>query len=239
VTIAAMAARSRPARLFLALALLVPLGLSLWWFWRKPSANTPSRYDAALDRALEPVLELHAASVKLSMSTPAQVKVLARQLAHDSAPYLAPADLELWAAIRLEAARASAATCARLWQGGDDTLLRQTIVRLGEARLTDWAEMLARGFAVRLEQKRPPDVSASALPRATEAIIATLPEAEQATFRDDLSRRELRDERACELFLELSSGAQKLAPELRSELYRALAVQLKASPPPAAAATEN
>jgi hypothetical protein len=232
-------ATSRPVRLLLLLALLGPLGFSLWWFWRHPSDSAPSRFDAALDRALEPVLELHAASVKLGTSTPAQAKVLARQLAQDSAPFLAPADLELWAAIRLEAARSSPVTCARLGKGGDEASLRQAVVELGDARLTAWTEMLARGFAVRLERKRAPDVSPSALSRGREAIIQALPPAQQPGFRADLSDRELSDARACQLFLTLSSQAQQLEPALRSELYRALAVSLRANPPPTAPASPS
>jgi hypothetical protein len=223
-------ATSRSARLLLAFALLVPLGFSLWWFWRHPSDSAPSRFDAALDRALAPVLEAHAANVKLGMSTPAQAKVLARQLAQDSAPFLAPADLELWAAIRLEAARSSPVACAHLWKGGDEAPLRQAVVELGDARLTAWTEMLARGFAVRLERKRPPEVSPSALPRGREAIIQALPPAQQPGFRADLSNRQLSDARACQLFVTLSSQAQQLEPALRSELYRALAVSLRANP---------
>ena len=44
---------------------------------------------------------------------------------------------------------------------------------------------------------------------------------------DGSERSDVSDERACELFLTLSSGADKLEPALRVEFYRALAAELQ------------
>lgn len=214
--------------------MLVPLALSAWWFWRRPPEATPSQFEAALDRATAPVLELHAAEAKLGMSSPGQVRILARQLALDSVPYLAPADLELWAALRLELARASPEACARLWKGADDRFMAQSLASLGDEKLRAYSEMLARGLALRLERKPPPPLAQGAIQRGTAAIAAQLPGPARLAFEADLARRDLDDARACRLFLELSGGAQKLEPAARTELYRALAAELRTSRPAAA-----
>lgn len=219
----------------LLLLLLGPLALSAWWLWRRPTPASPSQFDAALDRAIEPVLELHAAEAKLGMSSPGQVRVLARQLALDSVPYLAPADLERWAALRLEVARASPAACARLWKGADNAFMAESIAALGDARLQAYSEMLARGLALRLERKPAPPLAENAIPRAAAAVAALLPEPQRAAFAADLPRRELDDARACQLFLQLSTGAERLEQAQRTELYRALAAELRESSRPAAA----
>lgn len=230
----AAADQHRTRRGLLLAALLVPLALSAWWFWRRPAEASPAHFQASLDRAIEPVLELHAAEAKLGMSSRGQVRALARQLALDSVPYLAPADLELWAALRLELAHASPVSCARLWKGVDDAFMAQAIAGLGDEKLRAYSEMLARGLALRLERKPPPPLAAGAIPRGTAAVAALLPEPERARFQADLARRDLDDTRACQLFLQLSGGAQELEPAQRTELYRALSVQLRGSSRPAA-----
>jgi hypothetical protein len=212
-------------------AMLVPLALSAWWFWRRPPEATPSQLEAALDRATAPVLEQHAAEAKLGMSSPAQVRILARQLALDSVRYLAPADLELWAGLRLDVARASREACARLWKGADERFLAQSVASLGDEKLRVYSEMLARGLALRLERKPPPALSQGAIQRGTAAVAAQLREPARAAFEADLRRSDLDDPGACRLFLELSGGAQKLEPAARTELYRAQAAELGAPRP--------
>lgn len=230
----AAADQHRTRRGLLLGALLVPLALSGWWFWRRPAEGSPTRFQAELERAIEPVLELHAAEAKLGMSSPGQVRVLARQLALDSVPYLAPADLELWAALRLELARASPVFCARSWRGVDEAVMSQAVAALDDEKLRAYSEMLARGLALRLERKPPPTLASDAMPRGSAAVAALLPEPERARFQADLARHDLDDTRACQLFLQLSGGAQKLEPAQRTELYRALSVQLRQSSRPAA-----
>jgi hypothetical protein len=231
----AAADQHRARRGLLLLLLLGPLALSAWWFWRRPTPASPSPFEAALDRAIEPVLELHAAEAKLGMRSPGQVRVLARQLALDSVPYLAPADLERWAALRVEVARASPAACARLWKGADDAFMADAIAALGDEQLQAYGEMLARGLALRLERKPPPPLAEDALERGTAAVAALLPEPQRAVFEADRSRRELDDARACQLFLQLATGAERLEQAQRTELYRALAAELRASRPAASA----
>jgi hypothetical protein len=230
----AAAGQHRTRRGLLLGALLVPLALSVWWFWRRPPEASPSHFQAALDRAIEPVLELHAAEAKLGLSSPGQVRVLARQLALDSVPYLAPADLELWAALRLELGQASPISCARLWKGADETSMAQAIASLGDEKLRAYSEMLARGLALRLARKPAPPLASDAIPRGSAAVAALLPESERARFQADLARRDLDDTRACQLFLQLSRSARQLEPAQRTELYRALAAQLTGSSRPAA-----
>jgi hypothetical protein len=227
--------QQRKRRWLLVAALLAPATLSAWWFWRRPPEASPSQFEAALDRSLEPVLEQHAAEARLGMSSPRQVKRLARQLALDSVPYLAPADLELWASLRLELARSSRAACARLWQGADDAFLARAVAALGDEKLRAYSDMLARGLALRLERKPPAEPRPDAIQRAMAAVAATMSEPQRERFESDLTRKDLDDARACELFLLLSDGARKLEPEQRTELYRALGRQLRESSPPAPA----
>jgi hypothetical protein len=232
----AAADRHRTRRGWLLLALLGPLALSAWWFWRRPPQASPSRLDAALDRAIAPVLEQHAAEARLRTSSARQVRVLARQLALDSVPYLvAPADLELWAALRLELARASPAACARLWKGADEAFLAQGLAALGDEKLRAYSELLARGLALRLERKTPPQVAPNALDRGLAAVEPLLPEQQRAGFAADSPRRQHDDPRACQLFLQLSTGAERLEQAQRTELYRALAAEPRASSRPGAA----
>ena len=225
---------SRGSRWLLVLTLAAALALCGWWLWARPSDGSRPAYEVALDRAIEPVLEQHAAEAKLGFSSPGQTRRLARQLALDSVPYLAPADLDLWAELRLEVANSSPAACAELWKGAADELVAQSIAALGEARLRAWSEMLARGLALRLERKPAPEPPPGSIERAVSAVAQQLPEPEREAFRADLSRAAPSDTRACQLFLSLSRGAQQLEPNLRIDLYRALSRQLRASSRPAA-----
>jgi hypothetical protein len=80
--------------IFRGILLLVPLGLCGWWLWAR-SEPTASDFEQALDRALAPVIEERAAQTKLGASTSTQTRLMARQLALSSVPYLGPRDLEL------------------------------------------------------------------------------------------------------------------------------------------------
>src|SRR5258705_2071547 len=83
--------------MFRPLLLLAPLGLVLWWFWVRPQhPAAASRFDDVLDRALSPVMQQREVQLKLGAATPTQARLLARELALRSVPYLAPRDLELW-----------------------------------------------------------------------------------------------------------------------------------------------
>lgn len=230
---------SRGSRWLLVLTLATALSLCAWWLWRRPPETARAVHEAALDRAIEPVIEQHAAEVKLGFSSPGQTRRLARQLALDSVPYLAPADLDLWAELRLEVANRSPAACAQLWKGGGDELLAHAMAALGEARLRAWSEMLARGLALRLTRKPAPEPAPDAIERAVAAVTEGLPPSERDAFRADISRSPPSDERACQLFLLLSRGAQRLEPNLRIDLYRALSRQLRASSPPGAPAASR
>jgi hypothetical protein len=85
---------------------------------------------------------------------------------------------------------------------------------------------LARGLALRLERKPPPQPSPQAIGRATRAIAQALPTEQREPFLADLGRSDLSSQRACELFLTLSTGAEKLAPVERIDFLRALAKEL-------------
>lgn len=232
-----MAPVPRPHRSrWLLLLLAPPVALCAWWLLSRPPESSPAVYEAALDRALEPVLSQHAASAKLGTSSPGQTRRLARELARASVPYLAPADLELWAELRLRVARSSRASCARLWQGADDAFLEWAMAELGSDALDAYSEMLARGLALRLEKKQAPEPPSDAIERAVEEITESLPAAERERFRADATRRDLSAERACQLFLTLSKGAERLEPKLRIDFYRALARSLRQSPQDAAPA---
>ncbi|HVY29353.1 MAG TPA: hypothetical protein VHB79_22495 [Polyangiaceae bacterium] len=213
------------SRFGLALVLLVPLGLSVWWFSTR-SAPVTTRFDEALDRALVPVMEQREVQHKLGTSTSNQARMLARELARRSVPYVAAHDLELWAEVRDKVARASPAACAKLWKGGDDTFLGPAIAELGDAELESYVAMLARGFALRLERKPPPSIAAGSIERGFAAAAEALPAEARAAFEKDVKRADVGDTRACELFLQLSRGAQKMEPAARSDFYRALAVSL-------------
>jgi hypothetical protein len=213
------------ARIGLAVALLVPLGLSLWWLaTRSPPVST--RFDEALDRELLPVMEQREVQQKLRTATSGQARLMARELARRSVPYLAPLDLELWAATRERVARASPSACARLWKGGDDTFLGSAIAELGDDVLEDYVAMLARGFALRLERKPPPSVALGSVERGFRAAADSLPPDARAAFERDVRRTDVDPARACQLFLTLSSAVQKLEPAARTDFYRALAAQL-------------
>lgn len=220
------ASRSRrSARLTLAVLLLAALALVGAWLLRH-GREPSSRFDAALDRALEPVLRQHEAALKVGAGTPAQVRLLAREAAASSVRYLAPADLELWAATRLRVARASPEACAQLWLGGDAAFLGRALAELGGDVLERYVDMLARGLARRLERKPPPEPQPGAIQRGTRAIAEALPAEQRAAFLSDLGRTDLTEARACELFLLLSAGAEQLPPAERVDFLRALAKEL-------------
>ncbi len=218
--------KRRLSRVLLGLVCLVPLGLSLWWLSAR-SELVASHFDDLLDAALAPVMQQREVQQKLSAATPTQARLLARELALRSVPYLSPRDLELWAATRARVARASKPDCAHLWKGGDETFLGPAIAALGDDALEAYVDMLARGLALRLERKPPPAVSAGAIDHGFAAIADLLPAEAREQFRADVKRRDVSDARACELFLTLSSGAEKLDPTLRADFYRALAGALE------------
>jgi hypothetical protein len=211
------------------LLLLVPLLLALYWLRTRHNPQA-SRFDEALDRALLPVLSSHEAQTKLGASTAAQTRILTRVLAERSVVYLAPGDLELWQTTRLHAAEASPQVCAKLWKGGEQTFLGPAIAALGDDALQRYVEMLARGLALRLERKPPPTTSLGAIDRGLSEIADGLPPETEAAFRADASKRELSDARACELFLTLARGSERLEPGLRTDFLRALAKELGGSP---------
>jgi hypothetical protein len=213
--------------MFRALLLLLPLLLALWWLsTRRHRPDTA--FDDALDRALRPVLEQRDVQSKLGTAGPTQTRLAARESALASVPYLAPRDLELWASLRQRAAEASPATCARLWKGADDEQLGKAVAQLGDEALTSYAELLARGFALRLERKPAPAVPPDALKRGFAAVGAALSPEERAAFEADAARPDVSDERACELFITLSRGIAELEPAARADFYRALSRGLKA-----------
>jgi hypothetical protein len=211
--------------IFRAVLLLAPLGLSLWWLWtRQERAVSP--FDDALDRALAPVLQQREVQSKLGAATSTQARLLSRELAQRSVHYLAPRDLELWQATRLRVARASKASCAKLWQGGNEAFLGPRIAELGPEALEAYVEMLARGFALRLERKPAPESSPGALSVGFGAVAAQLSPNLRPNFEQDLERRDLDDARACQLFLTLAEGLTKLEPAQRADFLRALAKAL-------------
>jgi hypothetical protein len=216
----------RLSRVLLTLVLLVPALLVLWWLSSRPKP-VRSSFDEALDRALAPVMEQREVHEKLRAAGPAQARPLARELALDSVPYLAPRDLELWASTRERVARSSRPACASLWKGSDDVAIGRAIAALGPEVLQPYVEMLARGFALRLERKPPPQPSPGAIERGFAAASAALPEEARAAFAADSRRSDVTDERACELFLAVSQAATGLEPAQRVDFLRALAAQLK------------
>jgi hypothetical protein len=226
--VAAMAPEGsrRKSSILLTLVLLAPAALSVWWLATR-SEHTASSFDDALDRALAPVMQQREVQAKLSAATSTQARLLAREVAKRSVQYLDPRDLELWAATRGRVASVSKPACAHLWKGGDDTFLGPAIAALGDETLDAYVEMLARGLALRLEKKPPPAVSVAALDRGFAAIAEQLPAETRARFEADVKRRDVTDERACELFRMLSLGAEKLSPPLRVDFYRALASALE------------
>jgi hypothetical protein len=221
----------RAGRVLRGVTLLVPLLLVGWWLWSRPERG-PSRFDDALDRALAPVMQQSELPQEVRLLTSSQARLVARDLAERSVPYLGPRDLELWAALRASVARASPQACSKLWKGGDETFLGPAIVGLGPEALEAYVQMLARALALRLEllrleRKPPPQPSASAIERGFAAIAAQLPADAHTEFEQDVKRRDVNDEQACRLFLTLSAGAEKLEPSLRAEFYRALASALE------------
>jgi hypothetical protein len=218
--------KRRLSRVMLGLVLLAPLGFSVWWFSRRPQ-GTLSHFDEVLDLALAPVMQQREVQQKLGAATPTQARLLARELALRSIPYLSPRDLELWAATRASVARASKPACAHLWKGGDDAFLGPAIAALGDDVLQQYTDLLARALALRLERKPPPAVASGAIDRAFAAIAEQLPADVAERFQTDVKRRDVSDDRACELFLTLSTGAEKLDPAPRADFYRALAGALE------------
>ncbi|HEX2871225.1 MAG TPA: hypothetical protein VHP33_08215 [Polyangiaceae bacterium] len=207
-------------------ALLIPLVLAGYWLWTR-GERTPSRFDDALDRALSPVVQASGLGRELGSMTSSQARILSRDLARRSVVYLGARDLEEWGATRARVARASKAACARLWKGGDDSFFGPAVAQLGPESLEQYTRLLGRALALRLEQKAPPPTVTGVLARGLTAIAEQLPDDARAKFEADAKRSDVSDERACELFLTLSSGAEKLEPGLRVEFYRALAAELQ------------
>jgi hypothetical protein len=143
-------------------------------------------------------------------------------------PYLAPRDLDLWAATRQRVARSSPRACARLWKGGDDSFLGPAIAELGDDALDAYTAMLARGLALRLERRPPPSVAPGSIQRGLRAIAEGLDPQTRVAFERDSARADVNDARACELFLSLADGAARLEQGLRTDFYRALAADLAA-----------
>jgi len=220
---------SPPKRALRWLLLLAPAALTSWWFWSRPSP-VASAYEEALDRALAPVMAQREVQAKLGAASAGQARLLARQFAASSIQYLGPRDLELWQSVRLAVARASPDACARLWKGGSTEFLGPAIVGLGDETLDAYTEMLGRALALRLERKPPPEPAAGAVEHGLAAISAELAPGERAAFDTDVKRRDLSDARACELFLDVSTGAQKLEPGARTDFLRALAKELPVAP---------
>ena len=226
----------RTGRVMRGIVLVVPLVLAGVWLSNRPAPGG-SRFDEALDRAVAPVMQQTDLPKKLGAVTSTQARLLSRELAERSVPYLGPRDLELWAATRLSVARASPAACARLWKGGDDALLRSAIGALDHEALETYTQMLARGLALRLEGKPVPGLVPGIIDRGFAAIAEQLPPDTRRQFQDDVHRPDVSDERACQLFLLLGSGAEKLDPILRIDFYRALASALQVQPSPVGSST--
>jgi hypothetical protein len=219
----------RAGRVLRGVVLAVPLALAAFWLLNRP-VPAASRFDEALDRAVAPVMQQTELQKKLGAITSTQARLLSRELAERSVPYLGPRDLELWAATRLRVARASKPACARLWKGGDDALLRSAIGELDSAPRESYTQMLARGLALRLERKPVPALVPGVIERGFAVIAEQLPPDARRQFQADVHRSDVSDARACELFLTLSNGAEKLEPSLRVDFYRALASALEVRP---------
>ncbi|MDF3067161.1 MAG: hypothetical protein K0R38_2762 [Polyangiaceae bacterium] len=213
-------------RIFRGILLLVPLGLCGWWFWSR-EVPVSSDFEVALDHALAPVIEERAAQAKLGASTSTQTRLMARQLAVSSVAYLGPRDLELWAELRKRVALSSPRACGKLWKGADETFIGSAVAELGHDTLTTYAEMLSRGFALRLERRPLPAIAPGAVERGVAAAGASLPEAERAAFEADVRRPDVSDERACELLLTLSRAVETLDVGARTDFYRALSSRMK------------
>jgi hypothetical protein len=224
-------AQRRAGRALRGVVLVVPLALTAFWLFNRP-APAASRFDDALDRAVAPVMQQTDLPKKLGAVTSTQARLLSRELAERSVPYVGPRDLELWAATRLSVARASKLACARLWKGGDDAVLRSAIGDLGPEPLESYTQMLARGLALRLEGKPVPGLVPGVIDRGFALIAEPLPPDARRQFQADVHRPDVSDARACELFLTLGSGAEKLEPSLRVDFYRALASALQIQPSP-------
>jgi hypothetical protein len=215
------------SRFVLATVLVLPLVASIVWFSkRRQPVTTP--FEASLDRAVAPVLEQRELQTKLRAVTARQARLLARELAQRSVPYLAPRDLDLWAATRERVARSSPVACAKLWKGGDDAFLGPAIAELGDDALDAYTAMLARGLALRLERRPPPSVAPGSIQRGFRAVAEGLDPQARAAFERDSARADVSDARACELFLILAGGAARLEQGLRTDFYRALAADLAA-----------
>lgn len=206
-------------------ALVIPLLLAGYWLWTR-GARAPSSFDDALDRALAPVVQASGLQQKLGSLSSSQARLLSRDLARRSVGYLGARDLEQWAATRARVAQASPVACAHLWKGGDDSFFGPAVAQLGPEPLEQYTQLLARALALRLEQKAPPPAAPGALARGFEAIAEQLPADARAKFEVDAKRSDVSDARACELFLTLASGVEKLEPALRVEFYRALVAEL-------------
>jgi len=218
-------ARRRISRFVLATVLALPLVASVVWLARRREP-VATRFDTALDRALAPVLEQHELQHKLRAVTARQARLLTRELAQRSVPYLAARDLDLWASTRERLARSSPQACARLWKGGDDAFLGPAIAELGDDALDIYTAMLARGLALRLERRPPPSATPGSIERGFRAVAEGLDPQARAAFEKDSRRADVNDARACELFLTVAVGAARLDQGLRTDFYRALAADL-------------
>lgn len=197
------------------------MGLCGWWLWTRQEPEA-SDFEVALDRALAPVIEERAAQTKLGTSTSTQTRLMARQLAVSSVPYLGPRDLELWADLRKRVALSSPSACAKLWKGADETFIGSAVAALGEDALTSYTEMLARGFALRLERRPLPATAAGAVERGFSTASASMSEMERAAFEADVRRPDVTDARACELLLTLGRAVEQPDVAGRTDFYRDL-----------------
>jgi hypothetical protein len=192
----------------------------------RPPPQSTSRVDAALDSALAAVLDHEDAQAKLSAPTRSVALLMLRARLARGVEYLSPRDLELWADYRLRVARSSTPACARMWQGGDNPFALQTLESFSDDDLQNWAELSARGVALSLEGKPAPPFPGNVLPRGFAVIGSQLPSPAREAFQTDSARANLSEARACQMFQTLFGGAAQLEPQLRTDVYRALAHQL-------------
>jgi hypothetical protein len=178
-----------------------------------------------LDAALREVLEQPGVREQLVAKSPGTALLELRLRVLASAEYLSARDLELWADVRLHIARVSPQACAKLWIGGDNPAASQALETFSDTELQQWAEMSARSVALSLEGKPPPAVAEGALARGFSAIAASLPVEARQTFEADGKQPQLSEPRACQMFLQLFSGARALPQPLQTETLRALAAR--------------
>ena len=203
----------RAGRVLRVLALAVPLLLAVVWLWTRP-APVASPFDDALDCALAPVISQSEVGHKLGAASSSQARLLARELAQRSVHYLGARDLELWASTRIRAAHASKSACARLWKGrrGVDwpSHRRAGLDRAGGVRRDARAGVCAApGTQAYAGVARGGGGRARGLRRSR----LSYPPRSAARFETDVKRRDVDDARACELYLTLGNGAEKLVSD--------------------------